>query len=93
VQAERESLCPPGRGLLQGFNDPDPIRHLLEIGFDRGTRHDASQIVKHGVPQRVSSAAYRSIALRLSWTEYGSVTIKVINHRWSSRSYAMGMGL
>jgi hypothetical protein len=29
------------------------ILHLLEIGFDRCTRHDASQIVKHGVPQRV----------------------------------------
>ena len=37
------------------------------------------------------SPAWRSITLEMSSTEHGSVTVTVINRRWSSRWYAIGM--
>jgi hypothetical protein len=64
-------------------SDPDVLGDLLEISLGRRLCQ-ASLIVEDGVLPLAPSKACRSIALRMSSTEYGSVTVTVINRRGSS---------
>jgi hypothetical protein len=71
-----------------------PSLVLLAVGGRLRSTHPSSPANRKAArtPRRPPPDS-RSITLEMPSTEHGSVTVTMINRRWSSRWYAIGMGM